>query len=89
MWVQGLWVLTFPMTMPASGGQDRSPEALAERAICPYTLGFGPSLVVGFWPLRSGCLPTPFFSTVMNREEAVATRTHMRQKHCMMEGLLA
>lgn len=31
MWAQGMWVLTFLMTMPNSGGRDLSLEALTEE----------------------------------------------------------
>ena len=47
MWTQKRWVLTFPMTVPTSGGQDLSLEALTEELSVFAHWCLCPSLVVG------------------------------------------
>lgn len=86
-------MLSFPKTLPASGGQDLSLEAQAEELTVLAHWGFA---CLGLCILHSGlCIPCatnpplpPILSIVTNWEEAVGSLTCIRQKLYMVEGLL-
>lgn len=92
IWAQAVGVLIFPKTIPASGRQDLSLEALAEeltvRGSCLSSMGGILASASCIWPLHSMCPATPPFSIVMNWEEAVGSFTYIRQKQYLVEGLL-